>query len=342
VNRLVIHAGFPKSGSSSIQIALGRHLPELEAAGIHMVGDGMQIGQGGVHPGLPLWYLERVAEAEVEDGCLARLLAQAPVPDGSTLVLTSENLSMTKMPRLFAGVDRVMETEVVFYLRPQTEFIPSAWKQWASKLGMPLETFVANSIRRHRPANGAEIARWADTLPQARIIVRPFLREVMLDGDPAADFMQILGFTDFDPARSEGPTNPSIDYSLLHLLALLGKRRFTGIHDNDFSDMLAQRLPPQWLKTNIAMLSPTAEAQIEARFRADNLHVLQRYCGWSESDYSHHYRLKATAENYMDQPEPALLQRAYRILAEAFGTDWAAEVLTAAAGEQAEPIIRVG
>lgn len=335
MNRLVIHAGFAKSGSSSIQTALGQHLKEMEAAGIYFVGTGMEIGKAGVHPGLALWYLERVAAAETADGCLADLLQAAPVPDGSTLVLTSENLSMTKMPRLFAGIDRTMQTEVVFYMRPQTEFIPSAWKQWGSKLGLSLEAFIAHCIRMHRPANGAEIACWAETLPKARIIVRPFLREVMEEGDPVVDFMRILGFAGLDPAKRAAPANASFDYSLLHLLSILGNRRFSGIHDNEFSDMLVQQLPPQWLRTNLPMLSPEAEARIEARFRPDNLSILQHYCGWSAADYAHHYRLKATSENYMDQPEAEVLQRAHDILAPTFGEAWAAEAVKTATAASA-------
>jgi hypothetical protein len=45
------------------------------------------------------------------------------------------------MAQLFAGLDNQFEVWVIFYLRPQLQWIPSAWKQWGLKKGVPLSDF---------------------------------------------------------------------------------------------------------------------------------------------------------------------------------------------------------
>ena len=61
-------------------------------------------------------------------------------------ILSAENLANPQMAPLFAGLDNEFEVDVIFYLRPQFQWIPSAWKQWELKRGMSLNDFVAHCI----------------------------------------------------------------------------------------------------------------------------------------------------------------------------------------------------
>src|SRR5690606_32433910 len=103
MSRLVIHAGFPKTGSSSIQSGIGWHIDALNARNIFMFGKEMTIGREGRHPGLPIWFIEDAAK---NGRSLAQLIANGiaeACPD-ATLVLTSENLDQVRMPPLFVGL----------------------------------------------------------------------------------------------------------------------------------------------------------------------------------------------------------------------------------------------
>ena len=108
MKRLVIHAGFTKTGSSSIQHAIGSHLEALKEAGFYLFGREMQIAAEGGHPGSPIWFLEDAAEKFPPEKTLLPEIRRGfeEVGEGATLILTSENLSQNKMPRLFSGVDR--------------------------------------------------------------------------------------------------------------------------------------------------------------------------------------------------------------------------------------------
>lgn len=329
VARLIIHAGFPKSGSSSIQSGLGWHLNELNKAGYFMFGKDMNLGRDGEHPGLPLWFLEDADKNWLEGQTLISHLnaAAGSVGKNGNLILTSENLNQPGMPRLFAGIDDVLDTHVIFYMRPQTDWLPSAWKQWASKTGLPIGTFIENCLKRGHPANASDINGWANALPNAKITVRPFFRDVMKDGNPAIDFFNLIGFSDYDPTRLQGKANPSIDYSLMHVLMLNSKANFEGIHDNKLSDVVTSILPEKYRRTNISMLSTETAERIEEHFRSENLAILSTFCNLPEDFYRTHYNVEPCSESYMDKTDEEIFQRAFGILAKTKGGEWAANLL---------------
>jgi hypothetical protein len=83
-------------------------------------------------------------------------------------ILSAENLANPGMAELFAGLDQQFELCLVFYLRPQLQWIPSAWKQWGLKQGVSLGDFVSKCIETHRPGFRLGIETWERTLRGAR------------------------------------------------------------------------------------------------------------------------------------------------------------------------------
>ena len=330
--RLIIHAGFPKTGSSSIQSAIGRHLRELNAHRFYMFGMDMKVGRDGVHPRLPLWFLDGAAKGFAKGQTLTAKVRSgiAEVGDDATLLLTSENLGQVNMPRLFVGADQEAEVTIVFYMRPQVDWIPSAWKQWALKTGIPLGAFVEQCLASNRPQNLASVEAWAKTLPSAKIIVRPFFRDAMAGGNPAADFFTLIGFEAFDQASLPERVNPSMDYSLLHVMMKNAKHLFEGVHDNGLERRLSGILPEYARATNAPMLSDEVAAQVEKHFRDENLHILGTYSQIEDAEdfYRSHYLPKPTnGASYMEADEAQILARSFSILMEAMGTERAAAVL---------------
>jgi hypothetical protein len=295
-----------------------------------MFGENMALGRSGRHPGFPLWFLEDANKNWPAGKTLFDSITSVArnVGAGGTLILSSENLSQLGMPRLFAGIDSVLDTHVVFYMRPQTDWIPSAWKQWASKTGVPIGVFIDNCLKHGHPANASIVDGWRNALPRAKITIRPFFRDVMKQGNPAIDFFELIGFGNYKTDRLQDQANPSIDYSLMHVLMLNAKSNFDDIHDNRLSDALAAILPERYKRANIAMLSKEAAERIERHYRDENLHVLKTYCGLSEDFYNSHYSVKAHSESYMEKPDAEMVQRAFDILAELKGGEWAARFIS--------------
>ena len=69
------------------------------------------------------------------------------------------------MADLLAGLDSQCDVSVIFYLRPQLQWIPSAWKQWGLKTGASLSDFVAQCIDTRTPAFRRDIESWKSAAP---------------------------------------------------------------------------------------------------------------------------------------------------------------------------------
>jgi len=287
--RIIIHAGFAKCGSSSIQAALIHNFARLQKDGVSLFGKELRIAHTSVDLGVPLWFLEHAKEkGEPLAQRLSDEIASLRPGNGDRIgILSAENLSRPEMAPLFAGLDSRLEVSLVFYLRPQLEWIPSAWKQWGLKRGLSLSDFVSHCIRTCRPPFKLSIDTWRSVLPAATVHVRFLIPELLIGRNPAGDFFDLIGLSQDRYAIGEEPRNPSLDFSILHVLSK-NPHLFSSIHDNKLMRRLMRALPAKFQSTNIQMLSREEGARIEESFRDENLWLLNTYC--SGIDVDHIYR----------------------------------------------------
>ena len=91
-------------------------------------------------------------------------------------------------------------------------------------------------------------------LPAANIHVRFFIPELLTGGNPAQDFFHLLDYSTNNTTSKE-PRNPSLDFSVLHVLSK-NPHLFSDVHDNKLMKGLMRALPKKFRATNIQMLSP--------------------------------------------------------------------------------------
>ena len=327
--RIIIHAGFAKCGSSSIQAALFHNFARLQEDGFSLFGKELRIAQTSADLGVPLWFLERAREKnEPLAQRLSDEIASGKVVNGDRVgILSAENLSRPQMAPLFAGLDQSLEVSLVFYVRPQLEWIPSAWKQWDLKKGMSLSDFVSHCIRIRRPPFKLGIETWRKTLPAAKIHVRFLIPELLIGENPARDFFRVAGLPLDKFEIGEEPRNRSLDFSILHVLSK-NPHLFSSIHDNKLMKGLMRALPAKFQSTNIQMLSPEEETRIEESFRDENLWLLNT-CG-SDVDVDRIYRTyfmpRETEARYSSMTDLDMIYRCLGIILEsiAVGGDQAA------------------
>ena len=174
-SRLLIHAGFAKCGSASIRTALFRNFRKLQKDSVFVFDKELRLARTAADLiGTPIWCLE---QARKHSENLTRRLSAEVAPllkrkRQHLAILSAENLANPGMADLLAGLDSQCDVSVVFYLRPQLQWIPSAWKQWGLKMGASLSDFVAQCIDTHTPAFKRDIESWKSTLPAANIHVR--------------------------------------------------------------------------------------------------------------------------------------------------------------------------
>ena len=317
--RIIIHAGFAKCGSSSIQAALFHNFAKLQEDGFSLFDKELRIAQTSADLGVPLWFLE--AAREKREPLAQRLsdeIASVRVANGDRVgILSAENLARPQMAPLLAGLDQRLDVSLVFYLRPQLEWIPSAWKQWDLKKGLSLSDFVSHCIRIRRPPFKLGIETWRNALPAAKIHVRFLIPELLIGGNPARDFFELLGLSQDRYLIGEEPRNPSLDFSILHVLSK-NPHLFPGIHDNKLMKGLMRALPAKFQSANIQMLSSEEEARIEESFREENLWLLNTYCDRTDVDriYRTYFTPREAATRYSSMTDLDLIYRCLGIILE--------------------------
>jgi len=326
--RIIIHAGFAKCGSASIQAALFRNFGKLQKDGISLLGKELRITRALADFEVPIWFLEQAKEKRehLTPRLSEEIASVTTLATDYVRVLSAENLANPQMALLFAGLDSEFEVSVIFYLRPQFQWIPSAWKQWGLKSGMSLSDFVSQCIDTGRPWFKLGIDAWRRVLPSATLHVRFLIPELLTGGDPARDFFHLIGLS---PDRYDigiEPTNPSLDCSVLHVLSK-NPHLFSGIHDNRLMKGLRRALPKKFRSTNIQMLSPEEEARIEERFRDENLSLLKTYCSAIDVDHIYHtyFTPREAKVTYSSMGEIDLIYRCLGIVLESIADGVTAE-----------------
>ena len=321
--RIIIHAGFPKCGSTSIQAALFHNFARLQKDGVSLFGKELRIAHTPEDLGVPLWFLEAASKkGEPLAQQLDDEIASVRGANGNGMgILSAENLARPQMAPLFAGLDSRLEVSVIFYLRPQFEWIPSAWKQWGLKRGMSLSDFVSHCFHTRRPSFKLSIETWKSVLPAASVHVRFLIPELLIGGNPAQDFFDLAGLPLDKYDIGKEPRNPSLDFSVLHVLSK-NPHLFSGAHDNKLMKGLIRALPTKFQATNIQMLSREEEAGIEEFFRDENLWLLNTHCSGIDVDhiYRTYFTPREAGARYSGMTDLDLIYRCLGIILESIAT----------------------
>jgi hypothetical protein len=319
-SRVVIHAGFAKCGSASIRYALLQNFRKLQKHNVSVFDKNLRIARTPADlVGTPIW---TIAEAKKKSENLTQRLsdeitAVARRKPDHIAVLSAENLTNPGMAQLFVGLDGQFEVSVIFYVRPQLQWIPSAWKQWGLKKGVSLSDFVSQCVDAHRPSFRLGIQSWESALPAAGVHVRFLIPELLKGGNLAEDFFNVIKLPEDNYDLQNEPRNPSLDVSILHVLSK-NPHLFSGVHDNSLRRALTGALPKKFRSVNIQMLSHEQEAGIEERFRDENLWLLNTYASGMDLDriYRTYFTPREAAARYSNMSETDLIYRCLGIILE--------------------------
>jgi hypothetical protein len=313
VKRIVIHAGFGKCGNASIRAALFQNFRKLQKHNVFIFDKDLRIARSAADlVGTSIWSVERARKKaeNLTQKLGSELAAVSRRKADYVAILSAENLSNPGMAELFTGLEGQFEVCVIFYVRPQLQWIPSAWKQWGLKTGIPLGDFVSQCVEAHRPSFRLGIESWESALPGTKLHVRFLVPELLRGGNPARDFFYLLGLSQDEYDVENDPRNPSLDFSVLHVLSK-NPQLFSDVHDNSLMLALTRALPKKFRSTNIQMLSAEEEARIEECFRHENLWLLKTYCSGTDVDriYRTYFTPQKAEARYSDMSDVDLTFR---------------------------------
>jgi len=324
-SRLIIHAGFAKCGNASIRAALFQNFEKLRKQSVFVFDKNLRIARMPEDlVGTAIWSVERARKksANLMQRLGGEIAAISKRKEDHLTILSAENLANPGMAELFSGFDSQFDVSVIFYVRPQFQWIPSAWKQWGLKTGVALGDFVSQCIEDRTPSFRAGIESWKSALPAATLHVRFLIPELLTGGNPAQDFFNLLGLSKGEYEIENEARNPSLDVSVLHVLSK-NPHLFSDIHDNSLTRALTCALPKKFRLTNVQMLSAEQEARIEESFRKENLWLLNTFCSGKDVDriYQTYFTPRKADARYSEMGDVDLIYRCLGIMLEsiAFG-----------------------
>ena len=216
MGEVVIHAGRPKTGSTSLQAWLATRAGSLrERHGIQVlvarVGgrEGLELAWPRL-PRLEAGRLAKLDDAGRREAFDASLIAQiAARADRAALTVVSSESLASRLHRPDAGfVSRLAElatshrVRVAYYVRPQHTALEAAWRQWGFRSDQAPSRFVI--LRSPQLEYAATRARVSAEARDVSFEVRPFRADLLLGGNVIDDFAgHFLGLADENaPAHS--------------------------------------------------------------------------------------------------------------------------------------------
>lgn len=271
MKRLTIHIGAPKCGSSALQAGL-THDP------VFVGRDGVTFTyaiidhEGRVRSGAELLpdpvygYRSMVDMSHIlqnDDAAFAEM--RHVLADIANPVLSNEGMmgSSADAEKVLNKLD--FPVDLVMYIRPQVDFVNSAWWQWGAWANRDEATMLENMIR--LGDYHLHLSNWA-RVPQVQSVT---LR--LMPPDIVTDFRAVLGA---DPAPPPFP--PRINASLPAAVLRLAQRH-PDLHRRlgpqlDF--VLAQRMSFDGLAGTPWVINTQMAERIIARHRAGNLDIIRQ------------------------------------------------------------------
>lgn len=279
---LVLHIGFPKCGSTSIQSAMIRNQKMLRTRGIVIVDQTFRHpGQGQAKAVAQVELGQILAEADpsekIAEG-LAAISASAIAHGDRVCVISSESLGNAKefAPLFQPAVELFSDITVLAYVRPQHEWLPSAWKQFGLKAGRTLEDYIAEGMAQRLPNFLNRIERWKEDIEGCQVSVGALRRPALKDGDLITDAFSRLGWPTEGLATDARSANSNFDFDILSVMERAGPV-FEGMPLGPLFNYLDQNLPAHARTSGRQPLDVDLQLTIMRHYEKYNRALVRRY-----------------------------------------------------------------
>jgi len=297
--RLTVHVGAMKTGSSAIQTFLNRNAEVLRRDGIVVPDENLEL----VRPvtGDQVFFFDQRRDKSSQDAgadILKRLSLLFSDESVRQVVISAENLAEPEgvFARWFEVLGTSYETEVIIYLRRQDNLLISAWQQWFAKVSEDIWDDFWSWLLTCVGVLGnwqTVLQHWERAVGRERMRVRLYEPRHLIDGDVVDDFRQYLLMTDEQQLAANGHrVNASFCEAIVDLVP--GGGFFRGAHDDAFYLFL------EWMLGDTCHRRPH-ESPITYRQR---LAILERYAESNRWVRANYFDGQDLPETLFDMPTP--------------------------------------
>lgn len=278
--KLILHIGANKTGSSAIQKFLSANSLSLREEGIVVPDNEFQVVDKiqGYHVfGFQKLFQNPLEGREQLGDAIAAV--DAALPGAATILLSAENLTANPAaPSLFRDLVERYDVRVIIYIRRQDEYVLSSWQQWNSKVRADFWAWLISVVGTLGDWR-AYLENWETVIPRNNITVRVFEKPRLAGGDVVADFHSMLGVSrPLDAFTfSQDTVNPSFSDVIVDLVKG-NELIFQTPHDNDFYNFVAKMTGDRYTKTarQSSISFPQRQAILD-KYRKQNNWVKESY-----------------------------------------------------------------
>lgn len=285
MQKLTVHIGAIKTGTSAIQHFLARNAVELRRDGIVVPDQELMT----LHPvtGEQVFYFDRRFAsdlAESRDELTRRVTALFHEAGVEQVVISAENLSDAAAPfsGWFESLFAQYESEVILYIRRQDDLLMSAWQQWYGKVEDDVWSWLLEQVGVLGDWRGL-LELWERNVGRERIRVRLYEHQHLSDNDAVADFGQFLIKQRATLVDHNAPRiNRSFTEAIVDLIP--GGEFFDDAHDDAFYEFLQKDLGDACYRhPEESSLTHRQRIAILQRYAASNAWVREAYFGGADT-----------------------------------------------------------
>jgi hypothetical protein len=297
---IYLHIGTPKTGTTSIQTFLDSNTSALAQRRIIVP---RSLGARN-HRRLTLYAMDehridklrrskRMLTPEIVKLYREKVLKEfraeiATFPPAKHIVMTSEFMMRLRRKdelerlREFVCLTGQTDIRIVIYLRRQDLYYTSGYSQ-AIKGGKDIPFAPEGEISEQANYYDRNLHVWGDVFGANSLVVRPFERCSLKNGDVIDDFMAILGLDDLSAFERPTPRNESLDANTVEFLRLLNSEvpRREHAKENYSRMRLIQALETTSTGPRLRMARQNAERFLR-NFEENNRAVARRYLNREE------------------------------------------------------------
>ncbi|CAN5382965.1 hypothetical protein BH10PSE7_BH10PSE7_23180 [soil metagenome] len=275
MQKLVIHAGIHRTGTTALQTLLFANRQELAHRGFSYPF------QKKNHQELA-WQLHR---GDLTGEAFADMLAASQKSAEDIILLSAEDLSIHKRLNWLAAVKARFDVTAYFYLRRQDHWLNSWYNQhlkWPfdrTKSVMTPQQFLGCLADFYWINYEMTLGKWADALGRERLVVSAV--EPGQVTDVLADFCRQNGIPLAELRRDETVPNDSLPVQSLGILRHMNRHVLTTRERNVLNTALRSALGDAVTEVKTPY-SPEERNEMIDHFAASNRAVAQRYFGRDE------------------------------------------------------------
>jgi hypothetical protein len=291
--RIVIHAGYNKAGSTSIQDFLFSRRKALLHHGVLYPETGV-VDRG--HRGLSRHFVGQPTAPEVPIGpkFITQLREEIALHLPRILVLSSEYLIQAGVPQIknlkneLSSHPGEHEFAIVFYLRRHDAWLESSFNQAERTTANPpwapdIRSFIIHALGQWRNIGNypAVLGRWAKVFGKGCVVVRPFEARQFINQSLSADILSQIDpmlLDVIDWKNVQGANNESLPGDLVTLVGTVQRSSLPDPMKRQIVGQIISAAPPA-AREKTHLLSRHERASLAAAFAPQYRVIAKNYLG---------------------------------------------------------------